>query len=539
MKRKMRASEIVQVGFVRFSAAFTIAALFLILGYILWNGLFYSNRRDYTETSDVTQNLDGAVVIVNRAIRLSELPFDEVRSLFTDEYTTWKKVDGQDIDLYPYADDTLSARAAQLLGVEEIGTLVEYPGSTADAVDAVAGMEGGVALVDGEAFARLDAAKRESVKAIGVRAVAFAVNASVIELEGNRRIGTIDERSVGSLYRGEVSNWKELDGRDLSVTMIVPPAGDPLRALAEKAGWSAGKGAGSDEGENGSARFIVSSTLDEYYSLLASTPGSAGLVAANRVDQSGLAALKLSRTESGRNLTLSFLLEAPRDSGKIGGISTIILNTFSMIFLTLLFAVPPGIFAAVYLVEYARAGRLVSLIRLGTETLAGIPSIIFGLFGMLVFVQGFKWGISLLSGSLTLTLMILPTIVRTAEEALKSVPHSFREGSLALGATKVQTIFRVVLPAAVPAITSGVILASGRALGETAALLYTMGSNYNLTSGIFDSTRTLAVHIYLIIAEGIASERAFASGAVLVFFILIINTLAKVAVKRMGAMSRA
>ena len=158
---------------------------------------------------------------------------------------------------------------------------------------------------------------------------------------------------------------------------------------------------------------------------------------------------------------------------------------------------------------------------------------------MLVFVQGFKWGISLLSGSLTLTLMILPTIVRTAEEALKSVPHSFREGSFALGATKVQTIFRVVLPAAFPAITSGVILASGRALGETAALLYTMGSNYNLTSGLFDSTRTLAVHIYLIIAEGIASERAFASGAVLVFFILIINTLAKVAVRRMGSMSRA
>ena len=535
MKRKIRAGEIAQVGFVRFSAAFTIAALFLILGYILWNGFFYSNRRDYAETSDVSPDLEGAVVIVNRAIRLSELPFDEVRSIFTDEYTTWKKVDGQDIDLYPYADDALSARAAEVLGVGEVGTLVEYPGSTADAVDAVAGTEGGVALVDAGSFALLDEERRQSVKAIGVRAVAFAVNPSVTELEGNRRIGTIDEGAIGSLYRGAIPNWKELDGRDLAVTMIVPPEGDPLRALAEKAGWSAGKAAG----DSSHSRFILSTSLEEYYSLLASTPGSAGLVAANRVESSGLAALKLSRTESGRNLTLSFLLDAPKDSGKIGGISTIILNTFAMIFLTLLFAVPPGIFAAVYLVEYARAGKLVSLIRLGTETLAGIPSIIFGLFGMLVFVQGFKWGISLLSGSLTLTLMILPTIVRTAEEALKSVPHSFREGSFALGATKVQTIFRVVLPAAFPAITSGVILASGRALGETAALLYTMGSNYNLTSGLFDSTRTLAVHIYLIIAEGIASERAFASGAVLVFFILIINTLAKVAVRRMGSMSRA
>jgi len=210
-----------------------------------------------------------------------------------------------------------------------------------------------------------------------------------------------------------------------------------------------------------------------------------------------------------------------------------------MVLLTLLFSVPPGLFAAIYLVEYARAGRLVRWIRLGTETLAGIPSIIFGLFGMLVFVQGFGWGISLLSGSLTVTLMILPTIVRTAEEALKSVPRTLQEGSLALGATKVQTIFKVVLPAAFPAIASGVILAVGRALGETAALIYTMGSNYNLTEGLFDSTRTLAVHIYLIIAEGISSDRAFAAGTVLIFFILVINTSARFLINRMGRMTRA
>ena len=342
------------------------------------------------------------------------------------------------------------------------------------------------------------------------------------------RIGTIDETAIAKLYRGEITNWKELDGYDLPVVTVLPPENGALYDLAKKAG--AGTGA---------ANAVKTASLDEYYRVLSSTPGAAGLAEANRARPAGLASVNLARRESGRNLSLSFLFEAPVDSGKIGGISTIILNTFAMVFLTLLFSVPPGIFAAIYLVEYAREGRLVRLIRLGTETLAGVPSIIFGLFGMLVFVQGFRWGISLLSGSLTITLMILPTIVRTAEEALKSVPRSLQEGSLALGATKVQTIFKVVLPAAFPAIASGIILAVGRALGETAALLYTMGSNYKLTSGLFDSTRTLAVHIYLIVAEGISSDKAFASGAVLVFFILGINTAARFLITRMGRMARA
>ncbi len=529
MKRKIRASEFLQVGFVRLSAAFTIAALFMILGYILWNGFFYSVRREYRVTSDVSQGIDGAVLVVNRGIGLSTLPFDEMRNIYTDEYTTWKKTDGQDLDLYPYMDDAVSARGTTLLGADEIGFLVEYPGDTRQTVLAVSGKEGSCALVDGAAFAGLDEATRASVKTVSLRTVAFAVNPSVTELEGNRRIGTIAESDVARLLSGHVANWSELEGRNLPVVIVVPPAGDPLRDIAERSGLNAGK----------AGRFLEAGTLDEYYALIASTPGAAGFVSANRASSGGIEPLSLARTESGRNLSLSFILDAPKDSGKIGGISTIILNTFAMIFLTLLFAVPPGIFAAVYLVEYAREGRLVRLIRLGTETLAGVPSIIFGLFGMLVFVQGFGWGISLLSGSFTLTLMILPTIVRTAEEALKAVPRSFREGSLALGATRVETIFRVVLPAAFPAITAGVILASGRALGETAALLYTMGSNYNLTSGLFDSTRTLAVHIYLIIAEGIASERAFASGAVLVFFILALNTAAKFAVKRVGRMAKA
>ncbi len=537
MKRKIRAGERVSVGFVWLSAALTIASLFLILGYILWNGFFFSNNAEYSVTSDSARELGGALVIVNPRNPIRELPFDALRGLYSDEYSSWKKPAGYDADSYPYADDATSPFLSGLLGLEAPGELVEYPGDAAAAAELVADNDGGIALVDAKAFDALDAALKGLVRVIPTRAVALGVHPSVVEIRDNLRIGTIHESAIHDLYGGKIANWKALDGTDLPVAVIVPPSGSALRALADRAGLNPGL-AGARANHSGSPKFVETATMDEYYLAIASTPGAVGLVEASRANGIDIAPVKLSRRESGRNLTLSFLLESPEDSGKIGGISTIILNTFAMIFLTLLFSIPPGLFAAIYLVEYAREGRLVRLIRLGTETLAGIPSIIFGLFGMLVFVQGFGWGISLLSGSLTVTLMILPTIVRTAEEALKAVPGSLQEGSLALGATKVQTVFRVVLPAAFPAIASGVILAIGRALGETAALIYTMGSNYNLTGGLFDSTRTLAVHVYLIIAEGISSERAFASGAVLVFFILAINGTARFVINRMGRMAR-
>ena len=575
MKRKIPLTEKLSVGFVRLSAFFTLAMLCVILGYILWNGFFYNNRYEYQVTSRVDSSLDGATLVVNKDIKLSELPYDLMRNLFTDEYSNWKKLDKQDIDLFPYIADELKSSAPKILAVADpaaaavpaasvspspaakalpsMGSLVEYPGSTRDTVRAVADQAGSVALVDSSAFSALDESLRGKVKVVHLRTFSLAVNPDVTAIKDNHRVSTIDEKNISALYSGGIANWKQLDGSDLPVVMILPPDGDPLAAVVKSAAKGSrvpeknvhsGKVASAgtvDAPTTGprSCAFVTASSMDEYYRLIATTPGAAGLAPANRAVAAGLPIVKLARQESGRNLSLAFILDAPKESGKIGGISTIILNTFVMIFLTLLFAIPPGLFAAIYLVEYAREGTLVRLIRLGTETLAGIPSIIFGLFGMLVFVQGFGWGISLLSGSLTVTLMILPTIVRTAEEALKSIPRSLQEGSLALGATKVQTIFRVVLPAAFPAIASGIILAIGRALGETAALLYTMGSNYNLTSGLFDSTRTLAVHIYLIIAEGISTDRAFASAAILVMFILVINTSARFLIGRMGRMARA
>ncbi len=201
-----------------------------------------------------------------------------------------------------------------------------------------------------------------------------------------------------------------------------------------------------------------------------------------------------------------------------------IINTLTMIFLTLIMAVPIGVFSAVYLTEYAKqSNRLVKIIRTTTETLAGIPSIVYGLFGYLIFVMALKLGNSLLSGALTLAITVLPTIMRTTEESLLSVPQSFREASFGLGAGKLRTIFKIVLPAAMSGIISGVILSVGRIVGETAALIYTAGTVAGIPDSVFKSGRTLSVHLYALLNEGLYTEQAFATAVVLLFFVLIIN----------------
>lgn len=200
------------------------------------------------------------------------------------------------------------------------------------------------------------------------------------------------------------------------------------------------------------------------------------------------------------------------------------INTVQMVLVALVIAVPFGIGSAIYLVEYAKKGnRLVTIIRLTTETLSGIPSIIYGLFGYLCFNVAIKMGYSILSGGLTLAIMILPLVMRTTEEALLAVPDSYREGSYGLGAGKCRTIFKLVLPSAVPGILSGVILSIGRIVGETAALIFTAGTIGDIASGLTSSGRTLAVHMYLLANEGLYINKAYAVAVVLLVLVLLLN----------------
>ena len=211
-----------------------------------------------------------------------------------------------------------------------------------------------------------------------------------------------------------------------------------------------------------------------------------------------------------------------------------LINTFIMTALSLVIAAPLGIFAAIYLVEYAKKGnKLVQVIRITAETLSGIHSIVYVLFGMLLFVTALHWGLSLLAGACTLVIMVLPLIMRTSEEALKAVPDSYREASFGLGAGKLRTIFTIVLPSAVPGILAGIILAIGRIIGETAALLYTSGTVAQVPN-LMGSGRTLALHMYVLSSEGLHMNQASATAVVILLFVLIINGLSGMVAKRIA-----
>jgi phosphate transport system permease protein len=227
-----------------------------------------------------------------------------------------------------------------------------------------------------------------------------------------------------------------------------------------------------------------------------------------------------------RVINLNFLFSSAEDMGRAGGIFTTVVGTVILPLFALLLAAPLGIGTAVYLTEYSIETKVTKVIRFGTDCLAGVPSIIFGLFGFIFFVTTLGMGWSIISGALTLAFMVLPTIIRTTEEAIRAVPKSYREVSFSLGATRWQTVRRVILPNAVPGIVTGIMLGIGRSIGETAAVIFTAGSSLRMPSSIFDSTRTMAVHFYILAREGLSSENAYGTAATLIITVLLVNLTA-------------
>jgi phosphate transport system permease protein len=527
------AQEKVAFAAVRGLSLLTIAILALIMGFILYKGFRFSNETRGVVLPYAEKTPDGLAVVTHGDIDLDSLDFPVLYGMFTDEYINWSKISADDEDLLPVAIDPSAgagAAAARLLFGEAAGSdasLIQYGGLVKTVPDAaaalalVASTPGSVTIVPSGDLKAISGIDPSLIKALPLRRLVVAANEEVVALVDNRSLEELDDAGIARLMGGSVIDWKELGGPGLAVKLYAPPAGTALAETVKAAGF-AGAGAAAPP------------KVEDYAGALAATSGAVGFLFAAEAQAAGLSALTRKGVESGWNLTWKYLVEAPRLSGKVGGISTIILNTLMMLALTLLIAAPIGVGAAVYLIEYARQGPLVRLLRLGTETLAGIPSIIFGLFGFLFFVNILHLGFGLLSGCLTLSLMILPTIVRTSEEALKSVPRSLREGSLALGATKLQTIARVTIPAAAPGILTGLILGVGRAVGETAALLFTMGSDYKLAKGLFSSARVLSSHVYLLFAEGISFDRAFSTATVLILVVLVFNFAAKRLVGRMS-----
>jgi phosphate transport system permease protein len=225
-------------------------------------------------------------------------------------------------------------------------------------------------------------------------------------------------------------------------------------------------------------------------------------------------------------LNMEFIFSSPEDMGRHGGIFSTIIGTIFLVLLSIFVATPLGVGTAIFLTEYTKESRFTKTIRFGVESLAGIPSILYGLFGFIFFVIKLGMGWSLMAGVLTITIMILPTIIRTSEEAIKAVPRNLRIVSYSLSATKWETVTKVVLPSAGPGILTGIMLSVGRAVGETAAVIFTMGSSLRLPTSLMDSGRTMAVHFYILAREGISMEKAYATALVLVLSILCINIIA-------------
>jgi phosphate transport system permease protein len=237
-------------------------------------------------------------------------------------------------------------------------------------------------------------------------------------------------------------------------------------------------------------------------------------------------------------LTWQFLTEIPRDMGRSGGISSSIVGTLLVTAVAIIVATPFGVGTAVYLTEYTRENKINRIIRFSAESLSGIPSIVYGLFGFIFFVMYLNLGWSILSGGLTMAVMILPTIIRTSEEAIRTVPALYRDVSFSLGGTKWQTITKAVFPSALPGISIGIILSIGRCVAETAAVILTAGSALRMPTSLFSPARTMAVHFYILAREGISMEKAFGTAALLIILILLINVIANIVINRFVAKGR-
>ncbi len=231
-------------------------------------------------------------------------------------------------------------------------------------------------------------------------------------------------------------------------------------------------------------------------------------------------------------LNLHFFLNSPKNMGREGGIFSTIIGTFALTGVAILVGAPLGVGTAIFLREYTRESKISRMIRFGTDCLAGVPSIIFGLFGFVFFVIRLNMGWSILSGGLTLAAMILPTIISTSEESIRAIPPSYREVSYSLGGTKWQTITRVILPSALPGIFTGILLSVGRSIGETAAVILTAGSSLVMPTSLFSPIRTMAVHFYILAREGISKDMAYGTGATLILLVLIINMIAQWLINR-------
>jgi phosphate transport system permease protein len=465
----------IALAIIKVLAFSTLFILVFLIGYLTFKGLV----KDDISISPYLESQKEVVAVYSGDSQIKRLTWEQVRNMLDGKIFSMRTISGYDDDINLYVDRSYLPEVASYFSltekaIKENAKIVDFGDSS------ISKGNGSIFLSDPLK------GKASKLRKVDLFSTVVAVNKSVTTLLDNKKVGIVDAADIDNLVNGSISNWSVLNGSSLEVVRTT----------------------GFDQ--------------------LSTTEGGYFITEANKAfGMDDLSLLEIRSTHLDNNLTLRFITSASIQGGKYGGIGSIIANTFFMIFLSVLFAAPVGLGAAIYLSLYAKKGKLLFIIQTGIDLLASVPSIIFGLFGLLIFVQTFGWSFSLLSGSLTVALMICPTIIRTSQEAIKSVDASLFDGSIALGATKIETILKISLPNATEGIIGGVILAIGRAAGETAALLYTIGSGTEVANGLFSPARSLAMHIYLTVSEGRGLDGAFAASLVLMLVVLVTNRIAR------------
>ncbi|QMU99020.1 phosphate ABC transporter permease PstA [Borrelia sp. A-FGy1] len=484
-----------------------IALLIFLISYILYNSLFFSvkkqtlflNEKKHFLPLTLKNQKIKIAFIINKSIKIDELTTKDIYNIYNNKISHWGSISDQVIDIVPIASlkSNLSSKVILTTFIknnEFNNRYVKVKESTEEMIKTVNKTVGAIGYLTKEELEDLNFKKYPEIKSIKIKSMSILVGKKTLQKSENEIINALSLEMTEKLLIGK-KKWNELIFKNINSYIIKHSAYNPniIKEVEEKEGTIA---------------------VVPWHSFYKSNPPF----------------LKLYYTKKSMPLNLNFILSTPRNSGAYGGISYLIINTFYVILLTAVISIFIGIGTGIMLAEYTSSKIFYKTISMSVEILSSIPAIIFGLFGLIFFVP--ILGMGIFSGAITSSLMILPMIIKTTEEAFKSIPKSYKYASFALGANKTETILKILLPASSPGILTGIVLAIGRALGETAVLLFTMGTNLGLAETLNEPARSLTVHLLLLFQEG-HLDKGFGTASILIIMILLINLTSKFLINKL------
>lgn len=493
---------------INFIAYFLTALLIFLIAYILYNSLFYFKKKqtlflNKTQIFVPFKTEDDKEIqiafIINKNINVDKISTEDIYNIYNNKISHWGSISDQGIDIIPIANSLNSPSNKAILRTliknnKFNKRYIKIEPSIKKVLKAINSTTGSISYLTKEEFESLDFKLYSNIKALKIKTMSVLISKKTLTKNENEIINTLGVDEVEKLIKGK-ETWVNLISKDIKLKII--------KYLDQK---------------------------EKIIQTIEKTEGSLAIVPWHYFQNIKAPFIKMHYFDKSSPLNLNFILSIPRDSGAYGGISYLILNTFYVILLTTAISICIGIGTGIMLAEYTSNKIFYKILSMSVDILSSIPAIIFGLFGLIFFVPIFGMGI--LSGAITSSLMILPMIVKTTEETFKTIPKSYKYASFALGANKTETIIKIMVPAAIPGILTGIVLAIGRALGETAVLLFTMGTNLGLATNLNEPSRTLTVHLLMLFQEG-HLDKGFGTASILVIMVLIINLTSKFLINKL------